>query len=293
MTNNKLFILITAIFIPLVLFLISPVYSSLFSNEKTMSYALMHTKDLTEDYKEGDSWSKLSTSFDGVQLESAYISRIIIANSGTIPISRNDFDSDVTIEMGEGVGVLGVRVEESTPSNLDIDHYFQEGLIGFKGLLLNPNDNFVLEVLSKKRPDLISVQSRIAGIDSPREIDYKKSDGVYLKRVKHESVAVSHETTVLRINFYLTGIISLISVFASITSIRSFSNKRSIVYVSLYIPYILSVVVSIMSLDSLLIGFGLEHKTLRGVLTILVIFIPVFIGFANLNKKTLTPQADK
>ncbi|WP_019281515.1 hypothetical protein [Vibrio anguillarum] len=285
--NSRAFIIVTAILIPLVLFLISPVYSSLFSSEKSLSYALMHTKDLTEDYKEGDSWSKLSTSFDGIELKSAYLSRILIVNSGNKPISRNDFDSDVIIKMGQEIDILGVRVEESSPFNLDIDHYFKEDEVNFKGLLLNPNDQFILEVLSKERPEIISVQSRIAGIDKPRQVDYQKSDGLYLKRVKHESVAVSQETTLIKFNTYLISVVSLISIFSSLISIRSFENKRGIIYASLYIPYILSLLVSIVMMDSLLKDLGLETTLLRaGVLT-LVLSMLVFASDFIVKKKGL------
>ncbi|HFG1785122.1 TPA: hypothetical protein ACGF4J_002863, partial [Vibrio cholerae] len=241
--NSKPFIIITAIFIPLILFLISPVYSSLFGSEKSLSYALVHTKDLTEDYKEGDSWSKLSTSFDGEELNSAYLSRIMIINSGNVPISRDDFDSDVTIKMGTDIGILGIRIEESSPFNLGVEYYFNENEFNFKGLLLNPNDSFVIETLSKGRPTEITVQSRISGIDRPRQMDYQKSDGIYLKRVRHESLVMSNEKSLMKLNPYLLGVISLFSTFVTLINIRFTKVKNVIFNFSLIAPYFLSLFV--------------------------------------------------
>lgn len=275
--NSKLFIIITAIFIPLVLFLISPVYSSLFGSEKSLSYALVHTKDLTEDYKEGDSWSKLSTSFDGEELKSAYLSRIMIINSGDIPISRDDFDSDVTINMGIDIGILGIRIEESSPFNLGVEYSFNANEINFKGLLLNPNDSFVIEALSKGRPTEITVQSRISGIDKPRQMDYQKSDGIYLKHVKHESLVMSHQKSLLKINPYLLGVISFFSTFITLISIRSSAAKNVILHFSLLIPYFLSLFISIIMVNIILDDIGLENSLLRFGLLILI-FTVLFVS---------------
>ncbi|QKU78598.1 hypothetical protein HPY08_06555 [Vibrio cholerae] len=274
--NSKPFIIITAIFIPLILFLISPVYSSLFGSEKSLSYALVHTKDLTEDYKEGDSWSKLSTSFDGEELNSAYLSRIMIINSGNVPISRDDFDSDVTIKMGADIGILGIRIEESSPFNLGVEYYFNEDEINFKGLLLNPNDSFVIETLSKGRPTDIAVQSRISGIDRPRQMDYQKSDGIYLKRVRHESLVMSNEKSLMKLNPYLLGVISLFSTFVTLINIRFTKVKNVIFNFSLIAPYFLSLFVLLIMIDIILDDIGLESSILRtGVFVLLSIVLIV------------------
>ncbi|MBY8062107.1 hypothetical protein KW465_21020 [Vibrio fluvialis] len=277
--NSKPFVIVTAIVIPLILFFISPIYTSLFNTEKSLSYAITHIKDLTEDYKDGESWSKLTTSFDGVKLDSAYLSRILIANTGQVPISRNDFDSDVIINLGDNTGILGVRVDESTPLNLTVNYEFDKGLVSFQGLLLNPQDQFVLEILSTQRPKLESVNSRISGVAKPQKMDFSEEDGIYLKYVKHESIATSKEKRLWQVNPVLMGIFSWISIVIILANLHcQVSKNSSKAYYLLYVPYSLSVCVVVVMIESMLEMYGVESLYLKVAIQALV-FIPlIFLG---------------
>ncbi|QET59986.1 hypothetical protein FOB75_03170 [Vibrio parahaemolyticus] len=202
--KEKLFPIFISILFPIALFLLSPLYSTFFDESKEISYSIVHTRNLLESYKGEDEWSNLVTSFENAELESAYLTKIMVVNSGSEPIKRADFDSSAVISFDSDIEIIGSRVDHVEPSNLIVTHNFSSDHITFDGLLLNPDDNFVFEILSRNEPIDIRMQSRISGISSPILLDYTAKDGLYLKAIKHKTMSSSHQIAFFKVSPYIT-----------------------------------------------------------------------------------------
>lgn len=289
LVKNKYFSSIAPVLFSVALFLLSPYYSSVFFDKKEISYALFHSENLMKSYKGVDEWSSLQTIFEESKLESAYLSSVFIVNTGSIPIEKNDFDSDVLISFDENTEIIGARVERTYPSNLDVSYSLNEKGILFKALLLNPEDRFSIEFLSKNEPKNIVMNARISGINEPKVLDHTTNDGVYIKIVKHKNLRSSSEYSYFQIYPAFTIFLCLASIL-SLNIILSLVDSKSLISLaSVFIPLVLSIFVLTIVIDGVLLLNDVGHSSIYSTIasaTLALLCVPLSNYILKYKRRT-------
>jgi hypothetical protein len=108
--------------------------------------------------------SKLKMTFDGHPVFNVSLIRIKIRNSGRVPITRDDFDEPISIEIVSD-GLLSVESGKSSPPSLEYElaSLPDRKDIQLGTLLLNPTDEINLSVLATGFRK-VAVKGRIVGL---------------------------------------------------------------------------------------------------------------------------------
>lgn len=269
--RNNFFTVLVPILISLILFFFSPYYSSFFGVKKEISYALYSTENIMKAYKGIDEWSSLQTIFEGGKLDSAYLSSVIVKNTGSVPVERLDFDDDALITFGEDMQIIGARVEKVYPDNLEVSYSFSQKGIVFKGLLLNPGDSFLLEFLSKQEPKAVSMKARISGVGEPKMLDHSLGDGIYLSIAKHANMKSSVQRTLQKVNPFIAIFVSVLSIL-SVSVIQGFFVRRKFwIYILTFPSLYLGLWVAMTMMTGVFSMNGIDASSIYSPIIIIVI----------------------
>lgn len=151
---------IAAVVVPILLFLIE-------SKEKELSYEILGRTELVGVHLPSE---EVSITYAGKRVSHLELISIKISNSGNIPIKREDFDRPLKIKFKEESEVFVVRVGPSFPDNLRPTIKTEPGLVQITPLLLNPGDNYTIEVITSAKEQEPQIDVRIAGIPFPKLI---------------------------------------------------------------------------------------------------------------------------
>jgi hypothetical protein len=151
---------IAAVVVPILLFLIE-------SKEKEISYEISGRTELVGVHLPSE---EVSITYAGKSVSHLELISIKISNSGNIPIKREDFDRPLKIKFKEESEVFVVRVGPSFPNNLRPTIKTEPGLVQITPLLLNPGDNYTIEVITSAKEQEPEIDVRIAGIQFPKFI---------------------------------------------------------------------------------------------------------------------------
>lgn len=90
----------------------------------------------------------LNVKFGDKVVVDPYVSRITIKNSGNSAITREDFDGPITLTLSDGAVVLTAEVDDKRPADLRVAMAPTEKSVEIAPLLLNPDDEFTIGILS-------------------------------------------------------------------------------------------------------------------------------------------------
>ncbi|CAH7037971.1 membrane hypothetical protein [Vibrio chagasii] len=200
--NKKISTLFIGVIFPALLFIFSPMWTSLFESNKNLEYEPQYVIDLSSRIMGLEKWKKLEIKYDDLKLETPYIVGIKFTNSGGVPIERQDFDSQLNIMFDKDVSVLGHKFTKVKPEEIELVATIKNHEISIHPTLLNPGDSFILEALLEgKNPDF-TASARISGIDGLAQKQKNAKDGIYLHKVIATGVGTSNHITLVHFPTY-------------------------------------------------------------------------------------------
>lgn len=121
--------------------------------------------------------------YDGKKIDEASVIGVRILNIGNIPIVPNDYEKPINIKLPPTVKILSASVDSVHPKDLKPKiTLINESEISIGPLLLNPLDNFEIDILAINIPDSIADEISITGrINGIKELSiFKEGLGEYL-----------------------------------------------------------------------------------------------------------------
>lgn len=206
---------VTAIIVPVLLY-----FSS--SPEKSLTYQIVSKSVLIGSH---DSVENIEIKVKGEVVDNAAIYLLKIKNSGTEPINVVDFEKPMFIKFSDNIKIFSAAIKNRLPQNISISHKVNGNIISIDPLLMNPDDEFEVEVLSSSQ-DFPLLDSRIAGIKTVKNVSFL-DNSLVLSRInltlsilllifyaKFFYMIVRKGTSAqLKILYAIFGIISMLSAF--------------------------------------------------------------------------------
>lgn len=203
MDNSKLGFWVGIVILPILLLLISPLWSSYFKGDKSLQYRITSHYQISGDTAEYNDWPDLKVLHIGREVIDANFFSIEITNTGDIPITKDDFHEPITFSFDEKSTVKGFRKIRSTPENLMVKGNPSESSLSISPLLLNPGDSFSIEIFVSGDSVISPPTARITGVSTLTETDESHSTGLLIEKVSSSDRkgATSHRK-ILRLNEY-------------------------------------------------------------------------------------------
>lgn len=147
---------LAAIVVAIILFLLG-------KKKKRLSYYIISNTQLVG--IENSIRDKIKILYDERQVTNVHLVSIKFINNGNEPISVDDFDKPISIKYDSAVNILTHEILEKTPEDLDALIRKTENFLEIKPLLLNPNDEFIVNILASNFEGKLEVSARIKGIN--------------------------------------------------------------------------------------------------------------------------------
>lgn len=142
---------------------------------KKLSMRLLKSEPLIS--LQGPARKKLTVQYNDTLAEGTYLLHLAIINQGNVPISAQDYQAPIRIEVNPEAKILEASVIETWPA--DLDHRLKEdvegqglnliqdinkNIIRVRPILLNPKDEFVVQMLVERYENRIEISQQISGI---------------------------------------------------------------------------------------------------------------------------------
>lgn len=150
--------------------------NQLFSQAKILGYRFIEFYPLVN--SEDDVINKLKIYYRDKQITSLDTILIEVTNDGSLPIKREDYDSDINISFERGI-VIDAAVSNTFPPNIPVGVAFDANHVFLKPVLINPSDRILIKILVSGSGALPKVNGRIAGV---KEIQEKVERKVQYRR---------------------------------------------------------------------------------------------------------------
>lgn len=213
--KNKILTALATFILPIALFIISPYWSAHFSDKKELSYEILSTRELTNLDSLDQTWPDIKISYNGVDVSTGSFLTLAITNTGKLPIKREDFDSQIFIDIPDSAAIVSFKATYSSPGNLDIKlGRFEKGITVDK-LLLNPGDRFFIEIFSKNPIVVTDVNSRIVGLPAIIKAQTEPRAGFYVGITPTNSATKALSPPIAHIPYWSASVITYI-LFTSI-----------------------------------------------------------------------------
>lgn len=230
MKNEKILTWTAIFLIPIALFLLSPMWMSIFKDFKNIEYAVLSESTITGLGMELDDWPEIKILYKDEELNDAGFIKIKIENNGTLPITKEDFQKPISIEFNKESVVLGYRKVSSYPEELTIEGNIEAYTLTIEPLLLNPDDSITLEIFVKGKIKLESLSGRVTGVNSIKEAVRVNREGLYIELIVEDThIGISRHARIFKLNtlsLFLVATILLTASFVS-KSFRMFNLKPS------------------------------------------------------------------
>jgi len=115
----------------------------------------------------------LKFTFDGVVISQAHFITARFANTGNVPIKKEDYDEPMSLSFGKSANVLAYRGLEKKPETIQLSLKPDAGDVGkvvVDPTLLNSKDSFVIEVLVSGFDGKITPRGRIVGVKEIQDV---------------------------------------------------------------------------------------------------------------------------
>jgi hypothetical protein len=136
--------------------------------KKSLGYAVSSISALVV---EGKADLPLEIRYKGNSLESPFLSVIRLKNVGSVPISSSDFDKPITINTTNKAKIIAVKVGETSPATLPVKIDNNDTNISIQPLLLNPEDEVSLEIVTHITKPEFSISARVYGVKEVTNLD--------------------------------------------------------------------------------------------------------------------------
>lgn len=156
-------------FIGLLAILVSYVLYRLQQQRKELAFGVIQNFPLltVSEVVEG----RIQIQFDSQRISNLRALIIGLKNSGTSPITVEDFSAPFKIMLGEGVSLLSAEITKQYPENLDAQVVRSSEALELSPVLLNPGDWILIKVLTTGRNVRVKPVSRIVGISNHKELN--------------------------------------------------------------------------------------------------------------------------
>jgi len=114
----------------------------------------------------------LQFTFHGEVIPQAHFITIRVANTGNVPIKKDEYDDPINLSFGKKAKVLTTRVVEKKPETISVTMSWSEAhkVVVVDPMLLNSKWNFVIELLVTGFDGKVGVGGRIVGVNKVEDI---------------------------------------------------------------------------------------------------------------------------
>lgn len=183
---------------------------------------------------------KVKILYDEKEVINVHLISIKFINNGNEPIFVDDFDKPISIKLDNAVNILTHEILEKNPENLDVITLKKEKFLELEPLLLNPNDNFIVNILASDFEGDLKISARIKG---RHKIEIYKSYDDSFKRLIYINIFIIFMAVItafygremdkylwnyLNETIYSPIITIFIAIILSIISIKLFKKKSNI-----------------------------------------------------------------
>jgi len=182
MSKSRLAV-ITGVIVPIIIFLITPFWSSIFTDGKTLTYQVLEKKKVSELAADDFVGSRIQLSYDGKDIRQGTFIVVAVENSGKAPIQKRDFNSDIFIDI-KGGSVLFAQVVDTQPVNIPVEISGRADKVAISPLLMNSGDKITVKIFSDSDIRIDSVYARILGVPEILKVENPESSGLLLTTVR-------------------------------------------------------------------------------------------------------------
>jgi hypothetical protein len=155
-------------------------------SSKALSFEVISTAGL--DPAPTSQMQGLLVSIDGTPVPNAFLSVLLLSNTGSKPIASTEFEAPLEIRTAaSGTKIVRSQVASTAPTDLRPTVASTEDAVSVQPLLLNPKDSVKLTVLTSGPQPTFLVRSRIAGVKTVEVTD--KSSTRAARRAWAQSIA--------------------------------------------------------------------------------------------------------
>ncbi len=222
MSAEKLLNWFAILVIPVVIFALSPFWTSLFADKKTLEYWTVEKTRINDETfgVSAKAWPELKATYKGRSIDDATFVTFTFGNTGGAAIKREDFEGPIIFVTNEPKKALEFRIVTSYPPSLTPKlKIIKEGL-ELQPLLLNPGDGFTVELFAASNFDLKEVTGRITGVQSISEYVRDMYTGLQISQVREKAYGRSSQREILRLPAYAIGIATVAFFMLSIVALR-------------------------------------------------------------------------
>lgn len=143
---------------------------------KSLAYEVISNENIVR-ISDNSVGSELQIVYQGKPVKDLYLITIKFINSGNTEIRPEDYVRQISLSFGENSEILGNKVLEQEPSNLDIkiNHEKVKEVLLIDPVLLNKRDYFTIQALVTGFQS-VAPNGRIAGVSRIREVTPLKLD---------------------------------------------------------------------------------------------------------------------
>lgn len=216
------------LFIPVLLFLLAPMWGSLFEEKKAIEYSVVAEQKIFDKEEFKDGWPGFQFNNGESELSEAYLTTIKISNSGKAPIRTDDFESQIKFEIKLEKGKIKPRIAASYPKDLPVKVKAEEGELLINPLLLNPGDYFFIEIMTESKIEISRAIVRIVGMDNIKEKQVTPYFGLMLELIEPgETISSTKQRHLMPIASYGLALASLLAAFCTFLFFFAFQASRS------------------------------------------------------------------
>ncbi|MBC9745061.1 hypothetical protein IBL38_18945 [Pseudomonas syringae pv. syringae] len=222
MDYKKLGLLFSSIILPIILFVVSPLWGSLFTDKKELSYKTLSKRDIYTSSAPSEQWPDIQISYLGKDVSKGSFLTVAIVNTGKIPIKSEDFERPITVHLSNSISVISSKVVELNPKNLDVTIRATTEGISIDELLLNPGDGFAIQIFSSAPLQVLDVTTRASGLPKLVELLPEDRSGFYVKYSSLLDMGKTLEQNIFIIPLPITVIFTLILEIAFLFNLLNF-----------------------------------------------------------------------
>ncbi len=126
---------------------------------------------------------KVQVLFSGKRLNNLEAISVRIANSGNVPIKKNEFEKEIQLSFGKDARVIMARVPYTYPKKISVKTSFKGDMVTVTPLLLNPGDQFIIESFVTGSISTIELDTRIEGITQTTPLAYSHHGFIKRKNI--------------------------------------------------------------------------------------------------------------
>lgn len=159
---------IVAIIFGLATLLLSLFTAYLVRRKKALTYDILSLTPLAtvNDNLEG----RLQILFDGRSVSNVQLALIRFTNSGNVPVSSDDYERPISIQVDDNARILSAGVTKTVPKSINPTIKFDKTCVTIAPVLLNKGDSITIKLLVANFEGNISVIGRVVGIDDIKEL---------------------------------------------------------------------------------------------------------------------------